>query len=161
MFLLIVDLILAMGKLYWYFEVFFFLGIQLHTTHHELLKNFQPWKSCIVTMKVVSATNFAETFRCGSVRGVLFGATFKVLEHFLHSSSLLILAQVFAPFDYLHFSWCNLSWKFSVIGLNSGKFLSLYLGPFSQERMEHVFFQCSILYIPTSHLQRSSYFSHF
>ena len=84
-------------------------------------------------MKVVSATNFAETFRCGGVRGVLFGATFKVLEHFLHSSSLLILAQVFAPFDYLHFSWCNLSWKFSVIGLNSGKFLCLYLRPLSEK----------------------------
>ena len=39
----------------------------------------------------------------------------KVLEHFSHSSSLLILAQIFAPFDCLHSSWCNLSWKFSVI----------------------------------------------
>ena len=29
----------------------------------------------------------------------------------------------------LHSSWW--SWRFSVIGLNSGKFLSLYLGPFS------------------------------
>ena len=64
----------------------------------------------------------------------------KVLEHFSHSDSLLILAQIFAPFDCLHSSWCNLSWKCSVIGLNSVKFLSLYLGPFSQERMKHVFF---------------------
>ena len=73
----------------------------------------------------------------------------KVLEHLSHSSSLLILAQIFAPFNCLHSSQCNLSWKFSVIGLNYGKFLSLYLGPFSQYRMEHVSFQCRILYIPT------------
>ena len=54
----------------------------------------------------------------------------KVLEHFLHSSSLVILAQILARFDCLHSSQCNLSWKFSVIVLNSGKFLSLCLGPF-------------------------------
>ena len=53
----------------------------------------------------------------------------KVLKHFSHSRSLLILAQIFAPFDCLHSSWW--SWRFSVIALNSGKFLSLYLGPFS------------------------------
>ena len=60
----------------------------------------------------------------------------KVLEHFPRSSSLLILAKIFTPFDCLHSSWCNWSWIFSVICLNSGlkissKFLSLYLGPFS------------------------------
>ena len=59
----------------------------------------------------------------------------KVFENFSHSSSLLILAQIFVPFDSLHSSWCNLFWKISVIGLNSDlkfscKFLSLYLGPF-------------------------------
>ena len=37
----------------------------------------------------------------------------------------------FCTFWLLHSFWCNSSWKFSVIGLNSGKFLSLYLGPFS------------------------------
>ena len=59
-----------------------------------------------------------------------------VLKQFSHSRSLLILAQIFAPFDCLHSSWCNSSWwswRFSVIGLNSGKFLSLYLGPFSSK----------------------------
>ena len=55
----------------------------------------------------------------------------KFLEHFSYSSSLLILI----PFDCLHSSWCSLSWKFSVIGLNSGlkfsgKLLNLYLGLF-------------------------------
>ena len=60
----------------------------------------------------------------------------KVLKHFSHLRSLLILAQIFAPFDCFHSSWCNSSWwswRFSVIGLNSGKFLSLYLGPFSSK----------------------------
>ena len=60
----------------------------------------------------------------------------KFLEHFSLSGFLLTVTQVFTPFDCLHSSWCNLSWKFSVIGLNSslkfsGKFLSCYLGPFS------------------------------
>ena len=54
----------------------------------------------------------------------------KVLEHFLHLSYLVILAQILAHFDCLHFSQGNLSWKSSVIILNSGKFLSLCLGPF-------------------------------
>ena len=54
----------------------------------------------------------------------------KVYENFSHFSPFLILAKIFAPFDCLH------SWKFSVIDLNSGlkfsgKFISLYLGPFS------------------------------
>ena len=31
----------------------------------------------------------------------------------------------------LRSSWCNLSWEVSVNGLHSGKFLSLYIGPFS------------------------------
>ena len=62
----------------------------------------------------------------------------KVWENFSHSSSVLTLAQIFAPFDCLHSSWCKLSWKCSVIGLNSGfkfsgKFLSLYFGPFSDK----------------------------
>ena len=55
----------------------------------------------------------------------------KSFGHFSHSSSLLILGQIFVPFDCLRSSWCNLSWKFSVIGLNSGKFFSLYIVPFS------------------------------
>ena len=50
----------------------------------------------------------------------------KVWEHFSHSSSFLILVQIFGPFDCLHFSWCNFYWEFSVIGLNSGKFFSLF-----------------------------------
>ena len=53
------------------------------------------------------------------------------MKHFSRSSFLQILAQIFAPFDCLHSSWCNLSWKFSVIVLNFGKFLDLYIGPFS------------------------------
>ena len=40
-----------MKKLYCCFESFFFLRIQLPTTHHELLKKFQPWKICIGTLK--------------------------------------------------------------------------------------------------------------
>ena len=60
----------------------------------------------------------------------------KVFENFSHFSSFPILAQIFASFDCLRSFWCNLSWKFSVIDLNSGlkfsgKFISLYLGPFS------------------------------
>ena len=51
----------------------------------------------------------------------------KVLEHFWHSSFVLILAQIFAPFDSLHSSWCNLSWKFSVIV----SFFILYFQSFS------------------------------
>ena len=31
----------------------------------------------------------------------------KVLEHFLHSSSHLIMVQISAPFDCLCFPWCN------------------------------------------------------
>ena len=63
----------------------------------------------------------------------------KIWEHFSHSGPLLILAQIFALCDCLQSSCCNLPCKCSVIDLNSGTFLSLYLGPFSQERIEHVF----------------------
>ena len=55
----------------------------------------------------------------------------RVFEHFSHSSSLITMVQIFAPFDCLHSSWCNFSWKFSVFGLNSGKFLSVCLDQFS------------------------------
>ena len=55
----------------------------------------------------------------------------KVLEHFPPSSSFLILAQIFSLFDWLCSYWCNWSLKFPVNGLNSVKFLSLYLDPFS------------------------------
>ena len=70
----------------------------------------------------------------------------KVLEHFSHSSSHLILAQTFAPFDYLRFPWCNFSCKFSIIGLNSGlkfscKVLSLYL------RQEILIFSRKVLFL--------------
>ena len=70
----------------------------------------------------------------------------KVLEHFSHSSSHLILAQIFAPFDCLRFPWCNFSCKFSIIGLNSGlkfscKVLSLYL------RQEIFKFSCKVLFL--------------
>ena len=67
----------------------------------------------------------------------------KVLENFSHSSSHLILAQIFAPFDCLRFPWCNFSCKFSIIGLNSGlkfscKVLSLYL-------RQILIFSCKVL----------------
>ena len=64
----------------------------------------------------------------------------KALEHFSYSGFLLKLAQIFVSFHCLHSSWCNLSWKCSIIGLNYGKLFSLYLVPFSQERVEHIFF---------------------
>ena len=70
----------------------------------------------------------------------------KVLEHFSHSSSHLILAQIFAPFDCLCFPWCNFSCKFSIIGLNSGlkfscKVLSFYL------RQEVLIFSSKLLFL--------------
>ena len=70
----------------------------------------------------------------------------KVLEHFSHSSSHLILAQIFAPFDCLRFLWCNFSCKFSIIALNSSlkfscKVLSLYLS------QEILIFSCQMLFL--------------
>ena len=70
----------------------------------------------------------------------------KVLEHFLRSSSHLILAQIFAPFDYLLSSWCNFSCKFSIIGLNSRlkfscKVLSIYLS------QEILIFSCKVQFL--------------
>ena len=70
----------------------------------------------------------------------------KVLEHFSHSSSRLILAQILAPFECLHFPWCNFSCKFLIIGLNSGlrfscKVLSLYLS------QEILIFSCKVLFL--------------
>ena len=70
----------------------------------------------------------------------------KVLDHFSHSSSHQILAQIFAPFDCLRFPWCNFSCKFSIIGFNSGlkffcKVLSLYL------RQEIFIFSCKVLFL--------------
>ena len=70
----------------------------------------------------------------------------KVLEHFSHSSSLLILAQIFAPFDCLHSTWCNLSWKFSFIGLKSGKILSLYLIHFIEKDEAFLFLVQDFVY---------------
>ena len=69
----------------------------------------------------------------------------KVLQHFSHSSSYLLLAQIFLPFDCLHFPLCNLSCKFSIIGLNSGlkfscKVLSFYL------KQEILIFSCKVLF---------------
>ena len=54
----------------------------------------------------------------------------------LHILSGIYFAESFGAFYTLKFpsntatNFCT-SWKFWVIGLNSGKFLSLYLGPFS------------------------------
>ena len=39
--------------------------------------------------------------------------------------------KFFALFNCLYSSWCNLPWSVSVIGLNSRKFFSPYLGQFS------------------------------
>ena len=70
----------------------------------------------------------------------------KVLEHFSHSSSHLILAQILASFDCLRFPWCKFSCKLSNIDLNSGlKFscivLSLYL------RQEILIFSSKVLFL--------------
>ena len=70
----------------------------------------------------------------------------KVLEHFSQSIFRLTLAQSFAPFDYLHFSWWNFSCKFSTIGLNSGlkfslKVLRLFLS------QEILIFSCKVLFL--------------
>ena len=70
----------------------------------------------------------------------------KVLEHFSHSSSHRILAQIFAPFDCLCSPWYNFSCKFSIIGLNYGlkfscKVLSLYV------RQEIFIFSCKVLFL--------------
>ena len=69
----------------------------------------------------------------------------KVLEH-LHSSSHLILTQIFGPFDCLQFLRCNFSCKFSIIGLTSGlifpcKVLSLYLN------QESLIFSCKVMFL--------------
>ena len=42
----------------------------------ELLKNFYPWKSCIVAMEVLSVASFASNFRFGSVREAFFDVKF-------------------------------------------------------------------------------------
>ena len=126
---------LAMLKVYC---CFFFLGILVPTTHHELLNKFYPWKSCIVILltavrgvlfKVKFLQNIFSWFKnVNRVTGMFYICFFQIffanilqknLEHFSHSSSLLILAQIFAPFDCLHFSCGSLYWKFSVIDLNS------------------------------------------
>ena len=141
--------------------------------HQFLLKNFYPWKSCMllwrffllqILLETLDVTvleesslvqRISKTFLVDLKMSSKLMECFefvwfcmfclaniwqKVLEHFSHSGSLLIPPQIFAPFDCLHYAWCNLSCKFSVNGLNFGKFLSLYLGLFSQKRMEHVFF---------------------
>ena len=43
----------------------------------------------------------------------------KVLERFLHSSSHLIMTQIFILFDCLRPRWCKFYCKFSVTGPNS------------------------------------------
>ena len=68
------------------------------------------------------------------------------MEHFLRSSSHLILAQIFEPFDCLLYSWCNFSYKFSTIGLNSclkfsSKVLSIYLS------QEILIFSCKVQFL--------------
>ena len=96
----------------------------------------------------------------------------KFLEHFSHTISHLILAQIFAPFEYLLFPWRNFSFIFSVIGLNSGlkfscKALSLYLTQeiliflceeLFLEKYRTCFFYCRILYISTNHLWKKGHF---
>ena len=68
-----------------------------------------------------------------------FGAFFILKFH-------LVLAQIFSPFNWLCFPWCNVSCKFSIIGLNSGlgfsfKVLSFYLS------QEILIFPCKALFL--------------
>ena len=67
----------------------------------------------------------------------------KVLDHFSHRTSYLILAQTFRSFDCLRSPWCNFACKFSIVGLNSRlrfscKVLGLYL------RQEILIFACKV-----------------
>ena len=112
-------------------KLIFPLRILLNTLDVVMLEEFclvlRFSKTILVDLKV--STELMDCFAfVGFFMFCLANILRKVLEHFSHSSSLLILTQIFAPSDCLHSSWCNLSWKFSVVGLNSRKFLSLYLG---------------------------------
>ena len=77
---------------------------------------------------------------------ILSSKYFAVLEYFSYSSSHLILAQTFAPFDCLCFPWYNFSCEFSIIGLTSClkfscKVLSLYLS------REILLLSCKVLFL--------------
>ena len=57
-----------------------------------------------------------------------------------------LILYIFSPFDYLRFLWCHISYKFSIISLNSGlklscRVLSLYLS------QENLIFSCKMLFL--------------
>ena len=169
--------ILAWQRLCYCFEVFFLFEILLRTIDMEVWKDsslgLRFFKKFLADLKMSSGLLkfFVLVWFCIFCLPNIFQ---KVLEHFSHSSYHLILAQLFAPFHCLRVPLCNVSCKFTIIGLNYGlkfscKVLSLYL---SQKVLN---FSCKVqllekngtcflvqdFVIPTSHFWRRGYFSHF
>ena len=115
-------------------KIFFLLGILLRTLDMVVLKEFSlglHFSKKYLTELIMSSGLLEYFVSVRFCKACLANILQKVLKEFSNSSSTIILSQIFAPFDYLRSSWCNLSCKYSIIGPNpclkfSCKVRSLY-----------------------------------
>ena len=102
--------VLALQKFYCWFEVFFLLETLFRTSDMVVLEEsslgLRFSKKFLADLKMLSGSLkcFVIVWLCLFLLPNIFQ---KVLEHFSHSSSHLILAQTFALSDCLCFSWCH------------------------------------------------------